>query len=147
MFLILFVLFLLLQAIQPVRNSGIASGENDITQVVPVPDPVLSILKTSCFDCHSNRTVYPWYGNISPFNWWLAFHVEEGKQDVNFSIFGQYAAERQRETLEAIANSIKANEMPLPSYLWMHKEAILTDRQKQLLVEWAVQAQENISRR
>jgi len=24
-------------------------------------------MKTSCYDCHSNHTVYPWYANIAPF--------------------------------------------------------------------------------
>ena len=48
-------------------------------------EEVLKVLKESCFDCHSNKTNYPWYNNITPVNFWLAAHVKDGKKHLNFS--------------------------------------------------------------
>jgi hypothetical protein len=135
-----------LQALQPKRNQGEAMGVNDIAKVLPVPDTVQVILKRACFDCHSNRTSYPWYSAISPVNWWLAFHIGEGKQEVNFSTFGDYSTHRQAETLQAIAEAVKNGGMPLSSYLLMHKEARLSAAEKRLLVNWANEVQKNLKK-
>ena len=70
-----------LQFIRTEKNTNItlAATANDITKVMPVPDEIKTILKTSCYDCHSNNTVYPWYAAIQPVTWWLNDHIEEGK--------------------------------------------------------------------
>ena len=130
------MLFLAAQAIQPAKNQGKASGPKDITQVVQVPDSVMTVLKKSCYDCHSNYTTYPWYDNITPANWWVAHHIDEGKRELNFSTFGEYTAKRQAKKLEESAEQVEEGEMPLNSYLIMHGDAKLSDAQKRMLINW-----------
>jgi hypothetical protein len=132
--------FIAAQAIQPPKNNGPALSPAEISQVLEVPDTVLQALKKSCYDCHSNQTTYPWYNKITPVNWWIAYHVEEGKRELNFSTFGQYSARRKAETLKAIAEKVEKDVMPLPSYLVMHRDAELTEREKTDVAGWARRA-------
>ncbi len=138
------IILVLIQFYQPEPNNGVALGENDITHTMAVPDDVMHILQTSCFDCHSNHTEYPWYNNIQPIGIWLANHVNEGKRELNFSEFNNYKAKRKRHKLEEMVKEIKEHEMPLSSYTIIHKNAILSNEQAQLLVKWADSAYQSI---
>jgi uncharacterized membrane protein len=132
----LLVLFLAAQAIQPSKNQGSQTGPKDITTVMQVPDSVMSVLKKSCYDCHSNYTTYPWYDNITPANWFVANHVNEGKRELNFTTFGEYSARRQAKKLDESAKQIEKGEMPISSYTLLHPDAKLSDAQRQLLINW-----------
>ena len=138
------IVLVLIQFIQPAHNDGPAATAQDITHTVAVPDTIASILKTSCYDCHSNHTSYPWYNNISPVNWWLNDHVEEGKRELNFSTFNAYTFKKKAKRLEQTATLVKKNEMPLPSYLWIHGDAKLSDTQKEMMYAWAKTAREQV---
>lgn len=132
-----FILFLLLQFYQPSRN--IDDGRivpQHITKVYKVPENVQTILKTSCFDCHSNNTNYPWYSYIQPARFFMEKHIEEGKENLNFSEFGKYSKRKQQNKLKAIAKQIKSDEMPLLSYTLIHRNAVLTATQKEELINW-----------
>lgn len=131
------IFLVLIQFYRPEPNNGSVLGDNDITHTVPVQDEVMQILKTSCFDCHSNHTDYPWYNNIQPVGIWLANHVNEGKRELNFSEFNKYKAKRKRHKLEEMVKEIKEHEMPLGSYTIIHKNAVLSNEQAQLLINWA----------
>ena len=131
------VVLLVIQLFRPERNSGEIHTENYISQVVPLPSNVENILKTSCFDCHSNNTTYPWYINIQPLGWWLADHIKEGKKELNFSEFKTYPLKRQHHKLEEIIEEVDETHMPISSYLLMHEEAKLTDEEKAVLLAWA----------
>lgn len=133
----LLIIFILIQLIRPKKNNGVAHTNQDITHFVHVPDTVMSILKTSCYDCHSNKTNYPWYAEIAPSSWWLANHIKEGKAELNFSEFSQYSYRRMKSKLSAIAEQVEKREMPLKSYLWLHSTAELSDIQIQLIKTWA----------
>jgi exonuclease VII small subunit len=74
--------------------------------------------RTSCYDCHSNETVWPWYSNIAPASWLIAKDVNEGREHLNFSQWDQ-----PNEDLEAITQLIEDGEMPLEKYLALHGEA------------------------
>lgn len=128
--------FLVIQFIRPTRNSGNIHGKNHIKHVVNVPQNVESILVKTCYDCHSNNTNYPWYTNIQPVGWWMQNHVDEGKEELNFSEFKTYKLKRQRHKLHECEEMIEENEMPLDSYLWIHSEAKLTEKEKQILINW-----------
>lgn len=135
----LLALFLAAQTFQPPKNNGILQGPADLAVAVRVPADVLSILKRSCYDCHSNHTTYPWYNHITPINWWIAGHINNGKEDVNFTLFKEYPKAVQAEILEAIVHSIKTDEMPLKSYLITHTNAELSAEEKRLVTTWARQ--------
>jgi len=135
--LILLVLLVIIQFIRPAENHSDKLSANDITLHYPVPDTVLSILKRSCYDCHSNNTSYPWYNRVQPVAWWLNSHVTEGKRELNFSEFASYPLKKQARKLKNTVKEIKEGDMPLNSYLWIHIDAALDQGQKNILVYWA----------
>lgn len=140
------IIFLLIQLYQPARN---ISFEQDITgnftKVYNVPKNVEIILRTSCYDCHSNNTYYPWYSYIQPARFFMERHIKEGKEELNFNEFGNYSKRRQNSKLKAISKEIESNEMPLSSYTLIHKNAILTASQKKEVLDWINKIEDSIS--
>ena len=130
-------LLVLIQFIRPERNLGVADTEKDITHTVTVSPEVKNILEKSCYDCHSNHTEYPWYANIQPVASWLADHVDEGKDELNFSEFDTFKSRRKIKKLKEVIEQTKKSEMPLSSYLIIHKNAALSEEQKNILIKWA----------
>jgi hypothetical protein len=104
---------------------------------ITVPDNVRAVLDRSCADCHSHKTVYPWYSNFQPAAWFLKDHIDEGRQKINFSIFGTYTLKKRAHKLEEVCEQIEKKEMPLPSYLWIHGESALTADEGKLLCDWS----------
>lgn len=143
-FQILLLAFVVIQFIRPEKNISEGVSDNDISKLYPMPENVQAILKTSCYDCHSNHTVYPWYANIQPAAWWLNNHIEEGKRELNFSEFAAYRIGRQYRKLNEINEQVKEGEMPLDSYLWIHKDAKLDENQKLTLANWVTALRDTI---
>ena len=144
--LVLLVLMVAIQLIQPTPN--VDKGEVvpvHFTNMYNVPNHVQAILETSCYDCHSNNTRYPWYAKIQPGSWWMASHIKKGKEELNFSDFEKYSKRRQLSKLKAIAGSVKDETMPLPSYTWMHGKAKLSREDKDVLVNWALKTRDSLS--
>lgn len=132
-------ILLILQFVSPEKNIHPEpnASEKDISTLYPVPDSVRAILKTSCADCHSNNTRYPWYARIQPLGWWLNHHVEEGKAELNFNEFAAYRPRRQYHKLEEIIEQVKEGEMPLTSYTVVHRDAKLSETQREQIAGWA----------
>jgi hypothetical protein len=82
----------------------------------------------ACFDCHSNQSERQWY-HVAPASWWVASHVREAREHLNFSEFDR----AQRDADEA-AEEVEEREMPLRSYLLVHPAARLTDAERAELV-------------
>ena len=135
--LVLLVILVAIQFIRPDKNIGNSYGANDVTQAIATSDEVKTILNKACMDCHSNNTSYPWYNNIQPVAFWLANHVDEGKEELNFSEFKTYKLKRQDHKLEEVVEMIQEGEMPLSSYTITHGDAKLTEAEKSLLINWA----------
>lgn len=136
----LVIILIAIQFIHPQKNQSTEILATDITKVTTVPDDVLQVLKTACYDCHSNNTVYPWYNNIQPVGFWLQHHVNEGKEHLNFAEFGNYPADKAAKKMRGIVHEVEEGDMPLGSYTLIHKNAILTEAQKQLVINWAKNA-------
>jgi len=118
------------------RNQNKTILSSDFTKIYDVPEKIQTILKTSCYDCHSNYTNYPWYNKIQPIAWLLQNHINKGKTELNFSEFGIYSKRRQKNKLKAIINQIKDDEMPIASYTFIHKSANLSKTEKLELLTW-----------
>ena len=144
--LILLIAFIALQFVQPARNNNGQVLPADISKTVSVPENVNTILKTACYDCHSNHTDYPWYSYLQPVGWILYNHITNGKTELNFSEFGSYATRRQQSKLKAIATQIKDGEMPLFSYTILHKNARLSKDEKSLIINWAQNAKDSLDK-
>ncbi|MGB5821518.1 MAG: heme-binding domain-containing protein [Saonia sp.] len=135
--LVLLVVFVAIQFYRPEKN--IDQGEHTtafLTQTNP-PQAVRVILQETCYDCHSNNTIYPWYNNIAPVSYWLADHIDHGKGHLNFSAWEDYSAKQKDHKLDEVIEMIEAREMPLKEYTWTHAEAKLTDEQRQEVIDWA----------
>lgn len=135
--LLLLAVAVLIQFIRPAPNRSAGIAADDLTRHFGVPDSVRHILQRSCNDCHSNNTIYPWYDRIQPVAWWLNNHIKHGKHSLNFSIFASYPKSRQIKKLKAISSQVREGGMPLDSYLWIHKDAILNPDEKTELIQWA----------
>ncbi|MBC7866327.1 MAG: heme-binding domain-containing protein, partial [Gloeobacteraceae cyanobacterium ES-bin-316] len=123
---VLLVIFLLIQFYPRAAKNNNPDTSNDVARVHSVPQGVTNILKTSCYDCHSNQTNYPWYSYIQPVSFWLNDHIVEGKKELNFSEFATYTLARQFRKLEEINGEVKDNEMPLESYSFIHTDSKLS---------------------
>jgi len=134
---VLLIALIIIQFFHPKKNQASATQPNYVGNVFAIPADVQGILKKACNDCHSNNTVYPWYSKIQPVDWWLDHHVQEGKKELNLDDFSQRSLRFQYKKMEEIAEQVKEGEMPLNSYLWIHKDAKLTDDEKNKLINWA----------
>ncbi|MFK5959345.1 MAG: heme-binding domain-containing protein [Lutibacter sp.] len=129
------VVIILIQFIRPEKNDS-NDKTSDITTVMEVPDNVNQIIKTSCLDCHSNTTMYPWYSEIAPVSWYLAQHVNEGKEHLNFSEWAAYNKDQKNHILKDLKEELEDHEMPLKSYLILHKDAKMTKKQYETVLNW-----------
>lgn len=140
----LLIVLIIAQFFQPAKNNGKAQTATDITHVVPVPDTVMAMLKTACYDCHSDSTRYPWYNHITPVNWWLKNHIDDGKRGINFSHYVEGSYKRKIKRLDETAEQVEKHEMPISSYLWIHTDARLNDAQRKLIIDWAKASKEMV---
>lgn len=143
----LLVIVVLIQFVQPARNKSGQAMPNDISKTVAMPSNVQGILKKACYDCHSNNTEYPWYTHVQPLHWFMDNHIRSGKAELNFNEFGSYAPRRQQNKLRSIENSLKDGTMPLSSYTLIHRNAILTEAEKSLLMKWVQNSKDSLNKK
>ncbi len=134
--LIILLLVVLIQFYRPAGNRTTNAQPHNITATYNTSDEVKDILKRACNDCHSNNTVYPWYANIQPVNWWLNKHVSDGKRHLNFDEFTSSRIGRQYKKLGESIELVNSGEMPLSSYTLIHTNAKLNAAEKKVLVDW-----------
>lgn len=139
------VVLIVIQFFHPAKN---LSGDDSMSIKVAfnVPAEVDGILKTSCNDCHSNYTTYPWYTKIQPVDWWIDQHVREGKEELNFSEFAGYTPRRQYRKFEEIRETVEEGEMPMEVYTVIHREAVLNAAQKEQLMQWSIAMKDSMQR-
>ena len=145
--LVLLVAFLIIQFFRVEKNVSAAVAVNDISTKYTIPEDVHTILKASCYDCHSNNTAYPWYNNIQPVAWYLADHVKEAKKELNFNEFASYKVAKQYRKLEEIINEVEMDEMPIESYTLIHGGTKLNMDQKSKIINWATVLRDTIKAR
>ncbi|WP_111306944.1 heme-binding domain-containing protein [Confluentibacter sediminis] len=135
----LLVVFVIAQFFGPEKNEGeLASMDAFYAETNPSAE-VKHILEVSCNDCHSNVTRYPWYNKITPVNYWLAEHVNDGKKHFNISNWEGTSTKRKDHKFEELIGMVEEKEMPLESYTWSHTDAKLTDAQRKSVIDWAKQ--------
>lgn len=144
--LVILLVFIAMQLIRPERNSSNLLQQADMVTHFNVPANVAGILKTSCYDCHSNNTRYPWYAKVQPIGWLLAKHIRDGKTELNLNEFTTYPKRRQLSKIKSIQNSIKDGSMPLSSYTLIHTDAKLSNESKALLLGWTSKTIDSLSR-
>ncbi len=142
--IILCVSLIIIQFFGISKNQNKGEKPNHISKQFEVSAEVENILKTSCYDCHSNNTVYPWYASIQPVAWWLQNHVGEGKEELNFDEFADYKPRKQFKKMEELEELVTENEMPLFSYTLLHGNAKLSEDQKTILINLSKEIRQQI---
>jgi DNA replicative helicase MCM subunit Mcm2 (Cdc46/Mcm family) len=135
--LFLLVGFVIIQFIHPKPNKSKGDQPNYIGKTFPVPGDVKAILAKACNDCHSNNTRYPWYSNIQPVDWWMNGHIKNGKKEMNLDEYTSRSLRFQYNKMKNVIDEVKDGGMPLNSYTWIHKDAILSQAEKNTLINWA----------
>jgi len=107
----------------------------DIAKTIKADEQVISILKTSCFDCHSNESRWPWYSNIAPISWLITLHVDDARKWVNFSEWEGYDEAKKQKLKKLIFREI-SGAMPLYTYKLAHPAAELGDKERRILRDW-----------
>ena len=118
------------------KNESYTTPETDFVLVNKVPSEIENQLMQSCYDCHSNNTVYPWYSKIQPAAWFLEDHIKEGKAELNFNEWDNYSDRRKKSKLRSIIKQIESGEMPLDSYTLIHRDAILSKEEKEAVLNY-----------
>lgn len=125
--LIMVILFGLIQLVPYGRNHY-----NPIVVTEPNWDSPATreLVKTACFDCHSNETIWPWYSKIAPVSWLVYRDVAEGRRRMNFSDWSSRPV-----SANEIISIINEGEMPPFQYTIIHKNANLDTPQKKALMD------------
>ena len=131
-----FWLLILFIAIQPFSFNVAATLPIKANDTLKAPKEVLTILKRSCFDCHSSEVKAPWYYTIAPASWYTQRNVRKARKIVNFSKWNTYSKEKKFKVVKKIPKAIVVR-MPLISYLYAHEDAKLTEDEKEVLKYWS----------
>jgi hypothetical protein len=129
-------IFALMQFIPIDRTNKPIDKKQNFVDVLQSPKQVQEILKNACYDCHSNEVKYPKYAYVAPVSWSVKHHINEGRQNVNFSEWSSYNPEQKGHIIEEIIETTESKEMPLKGYIPMHPEANLTDAQRKVFVDY-----------
>lgn len=127
------ILLIVGQFIRPARTAEPVDPTADLIAETKPPADVEHLLRVGCYDCHSGQPRYPWYTNISPVNWWLQHHIDEGREHFDVSRWGSVPSDKRAHWAEEAIEMVKEGEMPLDSYTWTHADARLTQDQRAAL--------------
>jgi hypothetical protein len=135
------IVLVVAQFFGPKKNDGDLTTVAAFMEETKPPEDVKKILETTCFDCHSAKSTYPWYNAITPLNYWLDEHIQDGKKHLNFSKWNEYSLKKKEHKMDELHEEVEEGEMPLNSYTWTHSEANLTSAQIAAVVTWGKKVQ------
>jgi hypothetical protein len=134
--LVLVCAFVISQFFGPAKSNPATDAAQSVESRLQVTPQVAAILDRSCNDCHSNKTRWPWYSNVAPVSWFVIGHVNEGRQNVNFSEWGRYTQRDSDGLLKQICREVKAGVMPLSSYTPLHPGSKPSAEDVKTLCDW-----------
>jgi hypothetical protein len=124
------------QFLGPARTNPASDPAGSLRRRAPIPADVDAILVRSCRNCHSNDTVWPWYAYVAPMSWSVIGHVNEGREHFNLSEW-THTPEEGADLIDKVCRQVRRGRMPLASYTWIHRDAVLSDADKKVLCRWA----------
>ena len=124
-------------AVHPFGSMKQSAGQAVSASDLRASPQVAAVLSRSCTDCHSGKTVWPWYSYVAPMSWLVERDVRRGRDRMNLSEWHQYTLAQQEKLLADVASAVKNREMPLPQYTLVHHDARLSDTDTDLVYEWA----------
>lgn len=139
------ILFILIQFIPDNLPDTSTNNPNDlITNTVGIPENIKTILKQSCYDCHSNETYYPWYSYVVPVTFLVARDINVGREELNFSEWTNYKKTEKAGILDGVSDAVSEGDMPMKIYTMIHRNASLSDDEKTALVNWSDEFAESL---
>lgn len=133
----LVVVFIIIQFIPADLPEVSTDNSGDIIKSGLVSQDVAIMLKTSCYNCHSNETKYPWYAHMAPSSWLVARDVRVAREELNFSKWQDYDMSKMLGKLDDITSEVGEGRMPMKIYTLLHPSARLDDAQRELIIAWA----------
>ncbi|NML58560.1 heme-binding domain-containing protein [Chryseobacterium cheonjiense] len=128
--------FALIQFIPTDKVNKPVDHQVNFIDIKRTPQKISQLIKGACYDCHSDETVYPDYAYVAPVSWSVKSHVNEGREHLNFSVWGKYNEDLKKSMLEKAVQTIQNKTMPMPGYVVYHKEANLSEAERVLLVQY-----------
>ncbi|MCW8848753.1 MAG: heme-binding domain-containing protein [Melioribacteraceae bacterium] len=144
---IIIVVVLILVAIQFItidQTNPPADMSKDFISITNPPSDLASVIKSSCYDCHSHHTKYPWYSDVAPASWLIKEHINNGRNHLNFSVWTDYKEKKKDHKLEECIDMIKSGEMPMEGYVMFHAEAEINHEQKMQLISWFTELRDSL---
>ena len=133
----LVVVFAGMQLFRPDRTNPPVDSAQAVKATATVPPEVDAVFRRACYDCHSSETRWPWYSGVAPMAWGVADHVEEGRAAFNFSQWGAYPVRKRLAILEKVCDEVREGKMPLKQYLWLHRDATLSEADWKSVCDWS----------
>jgi hypothetical protein len=136
LFLVIVLLFVVAQFKRPARTNPTVDESQTIFARTQMTPEVAAIVSRSCADCHSNKTVWPWYTNVAPVSWFIVNHVNEGRGNMNLSEWARLDPDRQDKKLRQICDEVSDGGMPLSTYTPLHPGSKLSPADVKALCDW-----------
>ena len=132
----LIIILIIIQFFRIDKTNPVVNSADDFIELTNPPKEIATILVSSCYDCHSNESTYPWYSNVAPVSWWVKHHINEAREELSFSKWSTYNTKKKDHKLEEMIEEVEEGEMPLKPYPLTHPEARLDANQKKELLNW-----------
>jgi len=131
--------FAIIQLLPSKLPESVANNPNDLLANNLINDSVALLLKSTCYDCHSNITVYPWYSYVAPVSWLVGRDTKIGREHLNFSEWESYSMKQKLKALTEIAEVVESKEMPMPIYQIIHTNARISKEERMVFINWTEQ--------
>jgi hypothetical protein len=130
------LIFIGLQITTPVHTNPVFDEAQTLEAMTPIPSGISAVFARSCNDCHSNKTNWRWYTYVAPVSWFTVGHVNDGRAELNFSVWGSYGTRMKETRLKALCYQCKSGTMPLASYAFAHRDARLSPDEVKMICDW-----------
>jgi hypothetical protein len=128
-------------------SASVPTDQQPLLSGSQVPSSVRSMVERACQDCHSANTHWPWYSKFPPLSWKIHRDVAHGRAFMDLSKWDKYTESERMGFLAAIARAAQTHLMPPVRYVWLHREARLSDAELRSLQAWALTEREAMSSR
>ena len=129
----LLAIFVVLQLFNPERTNPAVI--NDFLTTTKPPATIAATIRASCYDCHSDETIWPFYSRVAPISWLVAHDVNEGRDHLDFSDWPT-EPEIIAKRLDRVNEVLDYREMPPKKYTLIHVNARLTEAQRKEIMDW-----------
>ena len=142
--LVLLGVFVIIQIIPANRPQNENPGDYDFFEANNVPDNIEQLIRSSCFDCHSQEVKYPWYSYVAPVSWIVSRDVRMGRTHLDFSKWNKLEKRDRIKMASEIGEEVEEGTMPMAIYILMHAEADLSQEQRESILVWSEQFAEQL---